>query len=93
MENVLKFWTLFSFCSQVNCSFQGWNSLNACQNSKQGRPWSDLGLHFLSRPFWQSTDTQNFRTFVILFHDTKRPWFSHDVDHMARIRLNQELVV
>ena len=35
--------TLFSFCGQKKyCCFQGWNSQNACQNSKQGRPLSDL---------------------------------------------------
>ena len=27
---------------------------------------SDLGLHCLSRPFWQVTSFQNFRTFTIL---------------------------
>ena len=36
--NVLKFLTLFSFSSQINFGYQGWNSQNACQNSKQGRP-------------------------------------------------------
>ena len=35
--NFLKFQTLFSLCSQINIGFQGWNSQNACQNSKQGR--------------------------------------------------------
>ena len=39
--NALKFQTLFSVCSQWNVGLQGWNSQNACQNSKQGRPWSD----------------------------------------------------
>ena len=36
--NVLKFQTLFSFCSQIIVGLQGWNSQNACQISKQGRP-------------------------------------------------------
>ena len=26
---------------KLNVGFQGWNSQNACQNSKQGRSWSD----------------------------------------------------
>ena len=26
---------------------------------------SDLGLHCLSRPFWQATSVQNFRTLTI----------------------------
>ena len=44
--NVLKFLTLFSFCSQLKC----WNYQNACQNSKQGRPWSDC--FFRSSLIW-----------------------------------------
>ena len=26
---------------------------------------SDLGLHYLSRPFWQATSFRNFRTFAV----------------------------
>ena len=49
--NVLKF-------ERFSVGFLGWNLQNTCQNSKQGRPihkQSDLGLHCLSRPFWQAT--------------------------------------
>ena len=50
--NVLKFWMLFSFCSQINVGKLGWNPQNASQNSKQGRPWSDcFFISSLSRPF------------------------------------------
>ena len=40
MVNVLKFPTLFFFCSQtiLSAGYQGWNSQNACQKTKQGRP-------------------------------------------------------
>ena len=38
--NILEFWTLFIFILQ-NVGYQGWNLQNTCQNSKQGRPWSD----------------------------------------------------
>ena len=38
LVNVLKFGTHFFFYSQIKCWFQGWNSQEACQNSKQGRP-------------------------------------------------------
>ena len=34
--NDLKLRTLINFCIQINVGFQGWNSQNACQNSKQG---------------------------------------------------------
>ena len=39
MINVLNFEYMF-FClrSQPNVGYQDWNSQNACQNSKQGRP-------------------------------------------------------
>ena len=36
--NVISFLTLFSFFSQKNVCYQGWNSQFDCQNSKQGRP-------------------------------------------------------
>ena len=38
MINVLKFRTLFSFCSQTYAGYQGWNSQTASQKSEQGRP-------------------------------------------------------
>ena len=46
--NVLKFRTLFSFCSH--------NMFVRIANRKD----PDLGLHCLSRPFWQATCVQNF---------------------------------
>ena len=61
----------YSFCSEIICGYRGWNSPNACQNSKQGRPWSDcsdLRLLCLSRPFSQATSVQNFRTFMICYN-------------------------
>ena len=47
MVTVLKFWTLFSVYSQIECGYQGWSSQYAWHNSKQGRPWSDC--------FWRSS--------------------------------------
>ena len=42
---------------------------DACQNSKREDPGqtasSDLGLRCLSRPFWQATSVQDFRTSTI----------------------------
>ena len=49
-SNVLKFRTLFTFASQNNVGYHDWNSQNACQNSKQGRPWSDC--FFRSSLIW-----------------------------------------
>ena len=45
---------------------------SACQNSKQGRPWSEsffsiLCLHCLSRPVWQAISVHNFKTYVVVF--------------------------
>ena len=48
-----NFELLSLFVFKRNVGYQGLNSQNACQNSKQGRPdkkQSDLGLGFLSRP-------------------------------------------
>ena len=36
--NVQKFENTFPFCSRIKCGSQSWNSQNACQKSKQGRP-------------------------------------------------------
>ena len=46
----------------VNMHPQGWKSQKACQNSKQETltASSDLGLHCLSRPFWQATSLLKF---------------------------------
>ena len=38
MVNDLKFRTLFSFCSKIGVGDQDFNSQNACQKTKQGRP-------------------------------------------------------
>ena len=74
MVNVLKFQTLFSFCSQIKCWFSGleftnflseqqtWNTLVRLLLQKQ----SDLGLPCLSRPFWLATSVQKFRKFTVL---------------------------
>ena len=51
--NVLKFRTLFSFFSQIKCWFSCWNSKKFCQNTKQGRPWSDC--LFRSSLIWVCT--------------------------------------
>ena len=76
MVNVLKFWTLFTFFSQIkfwfNLVISCCNSQNACQNSKRGRPWSDCFFRSsLIRVcavciclFWQTSSVQNFRTFT-----------------------------
>ena len=48
--NVLKFQT-FSLCVfKWNDGFQGVDSQSACQNSKEGRPWSDC--YFRSSLIW-----------------------------------------
>ena len=51
------------FLLAQNVSLQGWNSQNACQNSKTGKTvirkkQSDLSLHCLSRSFLQATKLQ-----------------------------------
>ena len=38
MVNGLKFRTFFSCILKQNVGYHGWNSRNACQNNKQGRP-------------------------------------------------------
>ena len=54
MVNVLKFWTLFAFCSQKkNDGRQGLNSQIAGLNNKQGSPWSDC--FFRSSLIWVCT--------------------------------------
>ena len=72
MANVLKFWRLLSFFSQINVGFQDWNSQNACQNREQGRPWlysfirgSLIWVCYLSRPFWKGSIVFKIRTFTI----------------------------
>ena len=78
--NVLKFWTLFTFCFKENVGYQGWNSQNTCQNSKQGRPWSDCFLRssliwvctVCPGPFWLADRVWNFRTFAICPKFTKQ---------------------
>ena len=45
--NVLNFQTLFLFLLSKNNGNWGWNSQIACQNSKQGRPWSDFYFRLL----------------------------------------------
>ena len=71
--NVLKFWTLFSFFSQIKCLLL-WLEFSKCLSEKQTRKamirlllqkQSDLGLHCLPMPFWQATSVWNFRTFTV----------------------------
>ena len=38
--NVLKFWTLFPFCSQIKCLLSGLELTKCLSEYKQGRPWS-----------------------------------------------------
>ena len=40
----------FLFCSQIKCWFLGLEFTNTCQNTKQGRPWSDC--FFTSSLIW-----------------------------------------
>ena len=63
----------FLFLFTKNTGYQGWNSQNACQKSKQGRPWSDcfLGSSLIwvcpvCLDSWQAITVQNFRTFTLL---------------------------
>ena len=49
---VFKFLTLFSFCSQIKYWFSRLGFTNACQNNKQGRPWSDC--FFRSSLIWSA---------------------------------------
>ena len=59
MVNVLKFRTLFSFCSEIKCWLSGLE-LTKCSSEKQTgntlirlllQKQSELGLHCLSKPF------------------------------------------
>ena len=50
---VLKFRTLFSFCSHINSWLSGLESANCL--SEESRPF-----------FWQATSFRNFRTFTVL---------------------------
>ena len=57
---------LYSKCSKnYEHGYQDWKSQNACQNSIANREvkQSDLGMHCLSRTFWQTTSIRNFRTY------------------------------
>ena len=70
----MKVLTLFSFSSQKNIGYQGWNSQNTWQKSPTAKilirlllqKQSDLGLLCLSRILWQATTVRNFRTFTVL---------------------------
>ena len=73
MVNVLKFRTLFSFCSEIKHWLFGLE-LTKCSSEKQTgktlirlllQKQSDLGLPCLSKPFWQATSVRNFRTFSV----------------------------
>ena len=72
MINVLKFRTHFSFCSQRKFGLSGLEFAKCLSEYQTGKmlitafsKQSDLGLHYLSRPFWQVTIDLNIRTFTI----------------------------
>ena len=72
MVYVLNFQTLYSFRLLIICWVFWLEFTNACQSDKQGRSLldcffmqSDLGLHCLSRPFWQAISVRNIRTFPV----------------------------
>ena len=68
--NVLKFWTLFTFCFQRNCGLLGLEFTKTLTENQTGKTQirlllqkqSDLGLCCLSRPLWLATSVWNFRT-------------------------------
>ena len=74
--NVLKFRTLLSFYSQKMLIIRAGTHKTHVRIANREDPdqtadeeaviQSDLGLHCLSRPFWQATSTQNFKCFKIL---------------------------
>ena len=73
MVNGLKFQTLFSFYSQIQCWLSGLE-VTKCESEQQTgktlirlllQKQSDLGLHCMPRPFWQTTCVRNFRTFTV----------------------------
>ena len=75
MVNILKFQTLFSFCSHKHVGYQGWNSQMLVNIENREEPegllqkQSYLGLPCLSRFLWQATTVQNFRKFTIILKD------------------------
>ena len=78
MENTtvraLKFWTLFSFSSQINCCFSGLEFTKCLSERQTGKSLirlllqkpTDLGLHCLSMPH-----DQNFITLTIHFTESR----------------------
>ena len=68
--NVLKFQTLFSFVSQIKCWLLSLKFTKCLYEWQTGKTLirlllqkqSDLGLHCMSRPFWQTAVFPNFRT-------------------------------
>ena len=70
--NVLKFQTLFSFCSQLKCWLSWTEFFPKWQTEKTLirlflQKQSDQGLFCLSMPYWQATSVQKIRIFTILF--------------------------
>ena len=73
MVNVLKFWTLFSFCSLIekNVAYQSWNL-----QSKLGKPWSDCLIwvctvclgRFVRRLLFKISEHLPLPTFINLYH-------------------------
>ena len=48
-----KIYNISLFVLRLHVGYQGWNSSSACQNSKQGRPWSDC--YIISSLIWVFT--------------------------------------
>ena len=65
MVYILKFLTLFSFCSVVRGGGEGIYKMLVRTAKPDQTASSDLGLHCLSRPFLQGTSVRNFRTFTV----------------------------
>ena len=77
--------SLFQFSKKMLNSYKSWNSQNACQKSKQGRPWSGiffrsslicgctvcLGLLAGNYSFW------NFRNIMYMYVDNACHHTSH----------------
>ena len=67
--NTLKFQTLFSLSVlKRNVGYQGWNSQNACQISKQGRPCPDCSFKHLNILYYPPTKSEGYSFGVVRVH-------------------------
>ena len=74
--NGLNFLTLFSFGFLINGSLSGLELTKCLSEQQTGKTLirllpqkqSDLGLHCLSRPFWQPMSVCHFRSSTIYLH-------------------------